>query len=442
MSKRTVLVVIAVVAGLLALLPLFAHAQTQCWNYEGASGVYNLSRADALARAQATHQPSQNTLYYCDNWNQRNPSTVENQTMYTCERNPSGGTGDAGIIRAQYGNCQHTPPTDCSGGGPGSPVSGSGEMSRIVNQTVGWGYVATPNGQVAIDLPAQQTACSNGCQYTANAGDWARRCYRSQERAANGLFRMSCDFVMVATGQSCTQTSTDQSNPNSAPPPCPGVRGQMQFGGRNENVCAAAPGSPPASAPTSPAPETFGNPAAGNQPSTGQGSGTGPGGRTPTTGDGGNGGGGSSSTDGTRYNGGGGSGGGGGAGSGQDPQGKDPCGLPDTPRCKLDETGTGDGQGAYSTPNSELDGIADGMKTQIEGIGGGNRITSLPWLWGFSLPVASCSAFTFTVPGHSMTVDPCTSVGVQRVRAMLGFFWAVAGALYAWRAVTDSTGGK
>jgi len=118
-----------------------------------------------------------------------------------------------------------------------------------------------------------------------------------------------------------------------------------------------------------------------------------------------------------------------------------PCGIPGQPACKIDETGTptaGDMSGATAA----LDSAAAARQAQIEGVGGAGRVTSLGAGWGFSglLPSCSCSPLALSIKGWSGGHDWCPLFAQSRT--LLGWFYALLGALYVWRRATSFSGGK
>jgi len=324
--------------------------------------------------------------------------------------------------------------SNCSSGGAGAPIPGSGTMSRTVNVTIGWArtpvagapYVPTQGDSVNYG----DNVCSAGCNYTVNSPSG---CYRSQEQnSVNSMYRVSCDFRAVATGSSCTTDSSGGgADPATVEPACSGEIIEVpNSGGRT--LCVVFPGGTNEEAPAnSPAPEQFGNPSAGNQPSTGQGSGSGPGGRTPTTGEGGNEGGGSgSAAPSTDYAG----GGGGGVGS-VNGQALVSCGLPDTAPCKIDETGTGDGSGSQTGNEAGVDGARDGHAGVIEGWGT-NTDHAPEWTWTFALP-ATCSPIPLTAFAPFIeSIDVCQFQPV--IHDLMSLVW-IAAAIFGCTAMVFRT---
>lgn len=92
---------------------------------------------------------------------------------------------------------------------------------------------------------------------------------------------------------------------------------------------------------------------------------------------------------------------------------------------EIDETGTPT-DGSLSQAKSEFETAANAHKTFIDGLANqGNH--GMTWDWTFDLPSGSCSAYTFTIAGKSLTIDPCEKLGM--IRDVLGFFIYITTAL-------------
>lgn len=161
-------------------------------------------------------------------------------------------------------------------------------QTSIINITNGWARSNNPDALDHVgslyspwDQPGGSTVCDGSCQAEITE---TQDCYRSGLPAANGLYRMSCDYVAIKRNATCTTSANSPESKNAAPPPCPGelgtVNGVPKCLGTSAKPVPAATGKP------LPAPEKSGNPAAGEKPSSGEGAGTGGSGRTPSTGDG------------------------------------------------------------------------------------------------------------------------------------------------------------
>ena len=360
------------------------------------------------------------------------------------------------------GSCDCTDPNTPQGGQCLPPNACSGEAGKSINTNFTVGWVKNPNYS-PVDAPENMVGnylgpkvntyeCVAGCRRYID--DTKAQGYASMEGGPNGLFRLSMDFTTVGQGTACTSPNPS-ADPNTPSPPCPGTMGQVN--GKNVCLPKAGPNSTPlptpanpASAPPAGAPVTSGNPSAGDQPSSGQGSGSGGTGRTPTTGSGGNAGGGSSatgggSTGGSGSTGGGAAGGGattsGGSGTSTDPyRPKDPCGLPGTPACKLDETGTPSGDGAYNGASDKL-GVESG-KHNAAVTGAGTSVTGLSWTWNYTLPQGGCTPFHWG-KGAAYEVNPCTSPWIANFRTLMAYLFFGLAAFYCWKStVSPPAGGK
>lgn len=313
------------------------------------------------------------------------------------------------------------------------------DKPKVINLTSGWarsGVVNRNDYVIDYGLPSA-SGCDGSCSYTMDMGSTSTlgECFRSGVPGPNGLYRVSCDWNVKLTGQSCSGTAPDQANPNSPPPPCPGTVGYIN----DRPVClASSPSSPlpAASAPPGQGTQAQGNPAAGPAPSTGPGSGAGGGGRTPLVGNGGNGGGGSDASNAPPGDG----GGGGTGGSGPIDVNVETCGLPGKPPCKIDETGTPDGKDAYTEARTAFDQQAERRRQQVQD--SGNSVSSLPYRFQWGIPQGSCSPFQFTFgAGREWVVDVCHSPLIEAWRAIWGWVLAVGAALYMWRTATGAVGG-
>jgi hypothetical protein len=364
---------------------------------------------------------------------------------YTRPDNTTGGPNNVGVSEhCPAGATWNATALSCVGSNPCASKSG---QAATVNRTEGWAASNNPNTPLAVSTPpASATMCESACVVNASGVD---QCYRSQMPAANGMHRVSCDYKGTYSGAVCTTSPSAPENPAASPPPCPGFQGNVN----GKPVCVGAGSTPLPAAPSpSPLPETPGNPAAGAKPATGTGAGGDGAGRTPTTGTGGNTGGGSNaaipgggSSGNGQGNGAGGAGPGGAGGTGTSPIGDiefpDTCGLPGKPPCKIDETGTHNGQGVYTSANSAWDAA---KQAELDGLNSPtHKLQTVPWMWGFSLPTASCSVWHFTFKGHDYTVDVCGSSAANLWRSAWAWAVYVMGALYLWRRLTSAApGGK
>jgi hypothetical protein len=287
---------------------------------------------------------------------------------------------------------------------------------RTFNRTEGWARTsgADANDVVSnIGPPAGIYDFNDGvCVGNITSID---KCFRSQEPSTQGLYRISCDYTMVVTGDSSSggDPATSPATPDAA---CPGFVGEVN----GKAVCVGTASSPlpsPSNAPNEPT--APGNPAAGVKPSTGPGSGADGPGRTPTTGAGGNAGGPAGAAVGR-----GGTGDRGENGAdGEDA--KAVCGAPPLPACnvKVDETGTptaASAEGLFSGPGAGVDeqkGLMDGLLNTIESWDIGN------WTWTFALPTG-CVAFEIEMAA-SVSVDPCRYQ--ETIHDLMSVIWVLTG---------------
>lgn len=120
----------------------------------------------------------------------------------------------------------------------------------------------------------------------------------------------------------------------------------------------------------------------------------------------------------------------------QQPQekGKDPCGLPGTPPCKIDETGTPTGTGVLDAGLAALTTGFDSIKGGIESLGTSPK-DSLGMALEFEPPTGSCSPLVLTYKDFSRSVNWCPTL--ETARAIWGWFIGILGALYVFRRATD-----
>lgn len=98
------------------------------------------------------------------------------------------------------------------------------------------------------------------------------------------------------------------------------------------------------------------------------------------------------------------------------------CGLPDTPPCKIDETGTPQADPAKT--QEEIDSIYGQIKTCLQDIK--TCLPALPDLsWSFALP-SGCSPLTFdTLVGTVIEIDMCQHQ--PTIHDLMSMLWAAAG---------------
>lgn len=281
--------------------------------------------------------------------------------------------------------------------------------ARTVNVTTGWARSSRPDtGDVAIDygLPPLHDYNDGVCVGNISSVD---SCFRSQEPAANGLYRLSCDFTMVMTGDAMSSgdVNADALNPV---PACPGFLGEIN----GKPACVGTASSPLPSSPLpsgAPSPQP-GNPTAGEKPTTGEGSGSTGAGRTPVSGSGGNTGGPASAAVRPGWS----------SPSPGDDTGQ-PCGGPGQPVCsvKVDETGTpsaASADGYFNDPSSGLDaqrGILDGLLGDIADWDIGS------WTWTFQLPTG-CTPLEMY---EGVVVNPC--LWLDQFHSIMSFVWVLTG---------------
>lgn len=294
----------------------------------------------------------------------------------------------------------------------------------IQNFTVGWalsGVVGAPDTVYnEWGRYYDSKVCDEGCEKGIDVSKATEgECWRSSNPdPSNGLYRLSCDQATVKTGNQCSSTASNSAaNPTQEKPPCNGTLGSVN----GKFYCAS---NNPGNSVKLPK-EKGGNPKAGSEPTETnaareptEGSGGAPDGRggpgVTTRGDGGKGTG-SDRTGGTS---------GGGGGIGTDPNAKDPippCGLPDTPKCKIDETGTPT-SGSFADATK---GIDDATKARQEGLA---TVTdpmgkNTSWTWTLALPTG-CQPISLNMILKTVVFDPCAYQGV--FHDLMSLLWAGA----------------
>ena len=348
---------------------------------------------------------------------------------------PSRITASSFSYAATYGGCSGGPSPTSGSGSIASKVGDCGEevcstqagQSKIVNFTVGytrsqnidtdpgWKLVGRPNQVAEGGLLCNP---ASPCELRFNGFSDDDKAWQSLAPTPNGLYRVSLDISATVTGKTCTPTESDNAAlSKTAPiPPCPGFTGEVN----GVPGCYGTASNPTSNDRPEPKPTTpeAGNPAAGEKPSTGEGSGSGGAGRTPSTGNGGPAGGPAAA-----------------AGSGTKPDGTTPkpgegkeqanCGAPGQPKCGIDESGTPtkfDGKGDL------LGGWEEGVKTNratIEKSGTGifesfNVFFSAP-------PLAGCEPIE--LPNDQVITRHCDVV--EGTRSVMAYIWALT-ALWLW----------
>lgn len=380
-----------VAVALMCLLSL-AHAQEVCYAYRAENfvdGSFPTPTAACEAMMAAYSASSGNTATVT--------STSGNNcrvTLVYSNGNPTEYDKSFGTFTQVTADCPD--PTACS------PSVG---QDKTVNLTVGWSRQSAREAAVDQSLDAYKasivspvtrpsTACAAGCSYNVPSSG-ADGCWHATTPSSSGLFRLSCDFVVVGNGEECTADDDEPTSPTAPPPDCDGFKGEI--GGVTR--CVAPSGSGGDAAEVAPVPYKQGNPTAGSD------AGAGLPGRNPASGPGGNAGGIAAGGDGgIRGGGAGGPGPGSGTGSGgtgESPKPKDPCGIPGSPPCKIDETGTPNGEGAFGAAGDGLNDARDELLGLIEGIKADEGPPA--WTWTFALPTG-CSPIP--VGGFAPFLDP------------------------------------
>ncbi len=308
---------------------------------------------------------------------------------------------------------------------PGSTVAG------VV--TVAWAYDPTAT-KYAVPMAIPNTICIGGCvggstsagpDVSSWAGGGTGKCgVGTSPNASNGLYRVACSIQGTTTGATCTGGS----DPAPAPA-CPGAVGSV-----NGKPTCLPPGTSAVPGTTSGIPNLSPNPSTGG--TSGGIGGSNPGGGDPgTSGNpitvvGPGGGNGTAPTGNAAGN------------PSNDPNQNPTCGYPGGPPCKIDESGTPTGEGAYGAANTALDNSVTAALAQVNGINGGAKMTSTGWDWSLDvgIPSASCSPLVLGVAGHEASFDWCDTLG--GARTLFGWFLWAAGALYVWRRASGAVEGR
>lgn len=344
-------------------------------------------------------------------------AVIQDASTYNCRDNGGGARGQA---YREIVSLTCTPPLVAKFTGSGSSATWTCEttacpvgVGRTFNRTEGW--ARSP------DADADDLVVDNGPPsfYGYNdgvcVGDIARveMCYRSQEPSAQGLYRTSCDYTMVNSGEASPGTGDDAAKPTDPIAACPGTLGTVN--GKPLCVGTAASPLPPGTAPPN-SPTAAGNPSAGLKPESGEGSGNTGAGRTPSTGSGGNTGGPAGAAVGR-----------GGTGDRGEP-GEDAtavCGAPPLPACavKVDETGVpaeGTAAGRFGDANTNVDGTQSDAEGFLEGIA---DITLPSWSWTFSFPTG-CTPLVLPA-FDDFEIDVCQFQPM--IHDLMSVLWVIAG---------------
>lgn len=331
--------------------------------------------------------------------------------VYTC---PANSTLSTNVCTCNSGFVQSG--SACVTAAPSCPDA-VGSL-RVVNVTDGWGRSPDPNADDLVHSSGSPPSSLDDGKCLGEVTD-VQHCWRSQVPAANGLYRVSCDYIIRVAGDGSGTSATD-ANPLTPPPACPGFVGEVN----GVTVCVGTSTQPVNGTNPSPGNEAPGNPAAGPQPDTGEGSGSTGEGRTPTTGDGGN--------------------AGGPAAAATPPAAptveiEAQCGVAGKPACSVtvDESGMPTGTNAYSTPRQALDTFS--LERQ-EGIENAGSQSSLPWIWGFNLPSGTCSPIDLSSRFGPMEWRPCEDQNIANFRAAWAYLVGIFGALYIVRSLFGAVG--
>lgn len=368
---RAFLVAIA----LLSLLAL-AHAQAQCdeWRVEGnpTLGVFT-SGSSACEAAYAARGPGQPAL----NGREFHEDRPDGGTCYGRQEAPNDYLSAFAVVTKSLGAC---PPTGCAA---------SAGTTREVNFTLGWTRTANADdyGFVGGQNSIPTSACHGGCTVGVLT---AQRTWVSPTPSPDGLYRHSADLLVIGTDSSCSAT-TPAMESTAEDKACDGTVGYVN----GKRTCVKASSAPDPVQPA-PAPEKIGNPTAGSPPNPTDANN--PAGREPTGGTGGNLGGPPSGASAGEPRGTGTGPATGGAGGAQTikveiPDLKDPCGIPGSPPCKIDESGTPNGEGAFGEAGDGIDDAKDQVIDLINGIKDSDGPP--PWSWTFALPTG-CSPIPIT----------------------------------------------
>lgn len=297
-----------------------------------------------------------------------------------------------------------------------NPCAAKTGKPQITNITLC--YFRTPNdgsSSNCVTTPAAVAAelCDGGC--TVAVGDISDA-WVSQQPTSQGLYRASVDYQSVPTGAQCTMSPSSPADKAAPNPPCPGFVGEIN--GKTTCVGTAAQPLPTNTLPRSAAGAQPGNPAAGEKPLIGEGSGTTGATRTPAAGDGG-------------------AAGGPAAGAGAASSGTSPtvagqeqlsCGAPGQPKCSLDESGTPRpfDSGAFSSKADKYKTDVDSMRGTVSGTSDKNFFGG--WSAAFvAPPIAECTPFELPFfKGSTMgSIDPCPVAG--GMRSVMAWLWALGG---------------
>lgn len=395
-----------IISGLFLLLNIgsaFAQTLEYQGGYDAAPWVPSAQQAceGALAWRNA-HKPDPSAKYTLEGVITKGPMHGDCQLKRCNSNDPPFCTTSGNEIGwvARFKKCADGSDPPASGKCPEHCADNAGTISTM-NVTRGWARSSLANkaDQLGTTNVVPSSICSGLCKYSVLGNEEA---YRSQTPSAQGLYRLSSDVTVIQTDQSCTPGDADKvADPSTPDMSCPGQLGQLN----GKPYCAITPGDngvePNGTPGTGKSTDDKGNPAAGEKPKEGEGSGTGGVGRTPTEGNGGNAGG---------------PGGAAAGGTGTKPGGKEPdgttdkpeegkeqeaCGAPGQKPCKIDEAGTPTGDAFKDKLQKAVEDAGKETKAGIEKASG---LKADGWGFGFNFP-AGCAPFRLTALG--VDVDVC-----------------------------------
>jgi hypothetical protein len=117
------------------------------------------------------------------------------------------------------------------------------------------------------------------------------------------------------------------------------------------------------------------------------------------------------------------------------------CGLPNTPPCKIDETGTDTGATAANDATTKINAAKDAAVAQVEGI---VQPTGLGWAFSLPLPEGACSAFSITTNrfGTHEFFTVCGNSNVELMRQLWAWAVGIMAAGYIWWRVNETIQGQ
>lgn len=114
------------------------------------------------------------------------------------------------------------------------------------------------------------------------------------------------------------------------------------------------------------------------------------------------------------------------------------CGLPGTPACKIDETGTAT-TAPLSKQKADLDTAGTNASQKVKDA---ETPSPLPWLWGgVSLPTGACTNFEIEGPIPAIaarTFNLCTQPWVAWWRTAIAWLAGLGVVAYGWRRFSDT----